>query len=72
MTSATDILVDERGHVMFHCALCGEPMTRGDFFDQAMRLPDRGEGPDDYCDAELIDRFEHARCAERARAPRAG
>jgi hypothetical protein len=37
-----------------------------------MRLPDRGEGREDYCDAELIDRFEHAACTAKAVASRAG
>jgi hypothetical protein len=62
-----DTILDERGRVMFRCAHCGEPMTRSDFFDLGMRLPDRGESIDDYCDGELIDRFEHAPCAARAR-----
>jgi hypothetical protein len=66
-----DALLDERGRVMFRCALCGEPMTRSDFFDLGLRTPYPGEGADDYCDAELIDSFEHGPCAERRRA-RAG
>jgi hypothetical protein len=46
-------------------------MTRSDFFDLGLRTPYPGEGADDYCDAELIDRFEHGPCAERQRS-RAG
>ena len=71
MTSTHDSLLDERGHVLFRCAVCGEPMTRSDFFDLGLRVPDRGEDASDYCDAELIDRFEHGACTERARS-RAG
>lgn len=67
-----DPILDDRGRIMFRCAHCGEPMTKSDFFDLGMRLPDRGEGPDDYCDAELIDRFEHDACAVRTRASQAG
>jgi hypothetical protein len=72
MPKPGDVIIDERGRAMFHCASCGQPMTKSDFFDQAMRLPDRVEGPDDYRDAELIDRFEHAACAARSSAARAG
>ncbi|MEX0749438.1 MAG: hypothetical protein WD359_01400 [Dehalococcoidia bacterium] len=47
-------------------------MTRSDFFDLGLRLPELGETPDDYCDTELIDGFEHAACHERRRGARAG
>lgn len=55
-------VTDYRGRVMFHCDLCGAAMTRRDFFDAQLRLPEHGETAEDYADAELIDRFEHARC----------
>jgi hypothetical protein len=72
MTIDHDTIIDERGRAMFYCAFCNEPLTKSDFFDLGMRLPDHGEGVDDYCDAELVDRFEHARCTARARAADAG
>jgi len=72
MALEPDTILDERGRIMFRCAHCAEPMTRSDFFDLGMRLPDRGETVDDYRDAELIDRFEHGACLARARAARAG
>ena len=72
MTSANDTITDEHGRAMFLCGLCGQAMGKDDFFDQGMRLPDRGEGRDDYCDAELIDGFEHAACTAKAHASRAG
>lgn len=72
MTNAHDVILDERARVMFRCGACGEPMARTDFFDQGMRLPERGESASDYCDAELIDRFEHTACSNRQRSDRAG
>jgi len=72
MTTTHDALLDEHGRVLFRCHVCGEPMTRSDFFDQGLRMPDRGEGAADYCDAELIDRFDHAVCSVRSRASQAG
>jgi hypothetical protein len=72
MTVDHDTITDERGRVMFRCAICGDPVTKSDFFNLGLRLPDHGEGVDDYCDAELIDRFEHPRCTARERAAQAG
>ena len=72
MTVASNIITDEHGRTMFYCARCEQPMTKDDFFELSMRLPDRGEGRDDYCDAELIDRFEHTACTAREREARAG
>lgn len=72
MNLPADTILDERGRVMFRCAHCGVPLTRSDFFDLGMRLPDRGETADDYADAELIDRFEHSRCMAAARTATAG
>jgi len=72
MAIAPDTILDERGRIMFRCSHCGEPMTRSDFFDLGLRVPDRDETVDDYCDAELIDRFEHGPCLARARAISAG
>jgi len=55
-------LTDDRGDIMFRCAMCWEPMTQDDFFELGLRLPDQGEWAEDYREAELIDRIEHARC----------
>jgi hypothetical protein len=60
--SYSEPVIDERGTVMFHCALCGGPIAKQDFFDLALRLPDRDEDRDDYCDAELIDELRHPSC----------
>ena len=68
MTIPADSILDERGRVMFHCAVCRGPLTRSDFFELGMRLPDRGETVDDYCDAELVDAIEHPECHARVRA----
>jgi len=70
-TEEDEPLIDLRGRVMFNCAICGGPMTRRDFFDAELRLPEYGETAQDYADAELIDRFEHARCGT-TRGVRAG
>jgi hypothetical protein len=67
MTIDHDTITDARGRAMFYCAICREPLTKSDFFDLALRLPDYGESVGDYCDAELIDRFEHVHCTARAR-----
>lgn len=72
MRTKADTILDERGRVMFRCLDCAQPMTRSDFFDLGLRLPELGETPDDYCDTELIDGFEHAACHERRRGARAG
>lgn len=61
-------LVDQHGRVMFHCAICRQPLTSDDFFDLALRPPDRGESASDYCDAELIDQLEHLACLQAAKA----
>jgi hypothetical protein len=70
--TANDAVTDDRGRVMFHCSVCGEAMTRSDFYDAELRLPDRGESAEEYCDAELIDQLEHATCVKRVRSSRAG
>jgi hypothetical protein len=66
----TEPILDGRGVVMFHCSTCGGPITKEDFFEQSLRLPDFDESRDDYCDAELIDEFRHNACI--AAAARAG
>jgi hypothetical protein len=53
---------------MFHCRICGAPLTKDDFFDLGVRQPEPGETKDDYCDAELIDYLEHAGCLRSERA----
>ena len=62
-----DPIVDFSGRIMFLCAACGAPMTRDDFFEIGLRLPDQGESREDYCDAELIDRITHVDCLRAAR-----
>lgn len=56
------IVLDRHGHPMFQCRDCREPMTHADFFDQGLRLPDSHESAGDYCDAELMDDFQHTAC----------
>jgi hypothetical protein len=69
MTSATgDAVVDYHGRIMFFCAACGAPITKDDFFELGLRLPDNGESRDDYCEAELIDAITHLDCLKAARA----
>ena len=60
MTSAP--VADFRGQIVFRCTRCGEPLTGDDFFALGMRLPDDGEGRDEYCEAELLDDVVHADC----------
>ena len=66
-TSNTPIL-DGRGRVMFHCAVCGGAISTDDFFELGLRLPDYGESADEYRDAELLDRIDHVDCSKAARA----
>ena len=61
-------VLDPHGVVMFHCASCGGPITKDDFFEQSLRLPDYDEGRDDYCDAELLDEIRHTACVRAAKA----
>ncbi|HZP57562.1 MAG TPA: hypothetical protein VFC53_08390 [Dehalococcoidia bacterium] len=68
MTTTSPIVLDPQGRPMFFCATCGGPLTQDDFFAQELRLPERGETRDDYCDAELIDSLKHAACARSSRA----
>ena len=65
MTTDSAIL-DAAGRVMFRCSHCGEPMRSDDFFEQGLRMPERGELAGDYCDEELIDQFEHLPCLRAA------
>ena len=65
MTTQHDVsppILDRQGLPMFRCRFCGESMTHADFFDQGLRLPDSHESIVDYCDAELLDEFEHTSC----------
>jgi hypothetical protein len=71
-TTGASVILDERGEAMFHCRICHAAMTIDDFFELGLRLPDRGEGVEEYCDAELLDRVEHQACANGARESRAG
>lgn len=69
MTSAMgDAVVDYHGRIMFLCGACGAPITKDDFFELGLRLPDNGESTDDYCEAELIDVITHLDCLKAARA----
>ena len=61
-------IVDERGRVMFHCGTCGGAICVDDFFHLGLRLPERGESADEYFDAELLDRIDHAACVSVVRA----
>jgi hypothetical protein len=63
----SDPVLDAHGVVMFHCKDCGGPITKEDFFEQSLRLPDLQETRGDYCDAELIDEIRHEKCARPAR-----
>lgn len=65
MTTTHDVsppILDRQGRPMFRCRDCGEAMTQADFFDQGLRLPESYETAADYCDAELLDDFQHAAC----------
>jgi len=64
----SDAVTDFRGIVMFHCGVCGTALTKEDFFEMSLRLPEAGESKDDYCEAELIDRMSHTACLRAARA----
>lgn len=66
--TTTSPIADQHGRVMFYCSRCKQPMTIEDFFDLGLRLPDRWETASDYCDAELIDSFEHPDCLRAERA----
>jgi len=66
-TTETPIL-DEHGRVMFRCSTCDGAISVDDFFQLGLRLPERGESADDYRDAELLDRIDHADCSQAARA----
>jgi len=68
LTTAHEPIVDEHGRPMFFCRDCRQPMSRDDFFDLGLRTPDRGESASDYCDAELIDDFQHPACLPSERA----
>lgn len=57
-------VLDADGAVMFRCPGCGDPISRDDFFELGMRLPE-GESREEYCDAELLDHLAHPRCASR-------
>ena len=61
-------ILDEHGRAMFHCSVCRQPLSKDDFFELGLRLPDRGESLSDYEDAELIDLFQHPACSREARA----
>jgi hypothetical protein len=61
-------LVDRSGRIMFLCSACGSPITRDDFLEMGLRLPDQSESRDDYCDAERIDSVMHVDCLRAARA----
>jgi hypothetical protein len=62
MNTTTEPVLDAAGRRMFECRECGRALTVDDFFVLGMRLPERGETRDDYCDAELIDSVRHAVC----------
>jgi hypothetical protein len=68
MTAGTEALVDYRGRVMFVCKCCQQPITRDDFFDLGLRVPDTDESRDDYCEAELLDEVSHLDCLSAKRA----
>ena len=55
-------LVDLRGHIMFWCDRCRQPISRDDILDLGMRVPDISESAQEYLDAELIDAFRHPHC----------
>lgn len=55
-------VVDEHGAIMFVCRACGIALTDDDFFALGLRMPERGESRDDYCDAELLDEISHLEC----------
>jgi hypothetical protein len=67
-STVSDAVTDFRGAVMFHCGVCGAALTKDDFFDMSLRLPDAGESKDAYCEDELIDRMSHTACLRAARA----
>ena len=65
--SYSEPILNPCGTVMFHCASCGGPITKEDFFELSLRLPEYDEDRDDYCNAELIDEIRHRACiVERA------
>jgi hypothetical protein len=64
---AEGIVRDKRGVPLFHCSLCGAPLTMVDFDRQALRFPEGEETAQDYLDAELIDELSHFDCVAAAR-----
>ncbi|MDE3095861.1 MAG: hypothetical protein KGK07_07655 [Chloroflexota bacterium] len=60
-----EVVLGPDGQPMFTCARCGAPLTKDDFFDLGLRLPDAGERREDYADAELIDTVRHAMCPDQ-------
>ena len=65
---APDAVTDFRGEVLFRCGICHLVLTKDDFFEMSLRLPDQGESRDAYCEAELIDEMSHTACLRAARA----
>ena len=48
------------------CPLCGNSLWEQDFSDMGLRPPAPGEGPEEYCEAELLDvsDLRHQRCPD--------
>lgn len=67
-SSAREAIIDHQGRIMFYCSSCGTPLTKDDFFEIGLRLPDYGETAGDYAEAELLDTISHIDCLRAARA----
>ena len=64
MTALSEALRDHRGRPMFVCPGCDRALSGDDIIAQGLRLPEPGESPDDYFEAELIDQLEHLACTQ--------
>lgn len=62
------ILLDARGLPLFYCRACQRPLTRRDFVELGLRLPDPDETSGEYCDEEVIDDLTHFDCPAVRRA----
>lgn len=66
MSEGQEIVRDHHGRPFMTCAACGAPLRAEDFWNAGLRLPERGETVEEYCDAELVDDLRHVACLSAA------
>jgi hypothetical protein len=62
MSDGQEIVGDLSGRPFMTCAACSGPLCKEDFWKAKLRLPEHGETPEEYRDAELIDDLRHVSC----------